>query len=104
MESKVSIYERSLELLKNIIGEVFEGEDVTVVLFGSRARGDYLETSDMDLGILPKGDMARRKIVLLRERIEISNIPYKVDIVDLSEVSKELSDNVLKEGLLLWKR
>ena len=103
MKSKTTIYESSLELLKNIVGDVFKGEDVTVILFGSRARGDYFETSDMDVGILPKREMDKSKIALLRERIEDSNIPYKVDVVDLSRASKEFTDKVIKEGLLIWK-
>jgi len=90
-------------LLKGMAKDVFEGEDVMVVLFGSRARGDYLETSDMDVGILPKGRINKDKIALFRERIENSNIPYKVDVVDLSQTSRKFADQVLKEGLLLWK-
>ena len=104
MKSKITIYESSLELLGNIVKDVFKDEDVTVVLFGSRARGDCLETSDVDVGILPKGKISGSKIALFRERIESSNIPYKVDVVDLSVTSKEFSDNVLKEGVLIWKK
>ena len=103
MRSKITVYESSLELLKSVLKDVFKGEHVTVILFGSRARGDYLETSDMDIGILPEGESKKRKIALLRERIENSNIPYKVDVIDLSEASKEFIEQVLKEGLLLWK-
>jgi len=103
MKSKTTVYESSLESLKNIVKDVFKGEDVTVILFGSRARGDYFETSDVDVGILPRGEVNKSKIALLRERIENSNIPYKVDVVDLSLASKEFADKVLKEGLLIWK-
>lgn len=103
MRSKLTVYESSLELLKNIVRDVFEGEDVTVILFGSRARGDYLETSDMDIGIFPRGEMDKSKIALLREKIENSNIPYKVDVVDLSQASKEFTDQVLKEGVVIWE-
>jgi hypothetical protein len=101
MESKV--YENSLQLLRNIARDVFEGEDIMVILFGSRARGDYCETSDMDIGILPGGKVDKSKIVLFRERIDNSNIPYKVDLVDLSQASKEFTAMVLKEGILLWR-
>ena len=104
MKSKVNIYERSLELLKDIVKDVFKDEDVLVILFGSRARGDYFETSDMDVGVLPRREVSKGKIALFRERIGDSNIPYKVDVVDLSQASKEFTDKVLKEGLLLWKR
>ena len=78
-------------------------EDVKVVLFGSRARGDYFETSDMDIGILPKGEMNKNKVALFREKIENSNIPYKVDVVDLSQASREFTDKAIKEGLVIWK-
>ena len=103
MESKITIYERSLELVKSIIKDVFKNESVRVILFGSRARGDYLQTSGIDVGILPGEEMNKGKIALLRERIENSNIPYKIDVVDLSQTSKEFTDRVLEEGLLLWK-
>ncbi|MBN2185944.1 MAG: nucleotidyltransferase domain-containing protein [Dehalococcoidia bacterium] len=103
MKSKTTVYESSLESLKNIAQDVFKGADVTVILFGSRARGDYFETSDVDVGILPKGEMNKSKISLFREKIENSNIPYKVDVLNLSQASREFSDKVLKEGLLIWR-
>ncbi|MCK4388212.1 MAG: nucleotidyltransferase domain-containing protein [Dehalococcoidia bacterium] len=83
--------------------DVFKGENVMVILFGSRGRGDHLETSDMDVGILSKGEVNKSKITLFQDRIENSNIPYKVDVVDLSQASKEFVDKVLKEGLLICK-
>jgi len=101
MKSKSALYESSLELLKNIVKDVFKGGNVTVMLFGSRAREDYLESSDVDIGILSGEKVPKGKIALFRERIENSNIPYKVDIVDLSQAPWEFRDKVLKEGLLL---
>jgi len=103
MKSKTSVYESTLELLKDIVKDVFEHGDVTVILFGSRAREDYLETSDVDIGVLPAAMVNRSKIALSRERIENSNIPYKVDVVDLSQASKEFTDKVLAEGVIIWK-
>jgi len=103
MKSKINVYESSLELLKDMAREVFKGENVTVILFGSRGRGDHLETSDMDVGILSGRGMNKSKITLFRERIENSNIPYKVDVVDLSRASKEFTQVVLKEGVIIWE-
>jgi len=103
MKSESTVYKSSLEFLKDILKDVFKSENVKVVLFGSRARGDYFETSDMDIGILPKGETNKNKVALLREKIENSNIPYKVDVVDLSQASREFTDQALKEGLVIWK-
>ena len=91
-----------LKILENMVKDAFKDNDVKIVLFGSRARGDYLKTSDIDIGILPKGKINKKKLVLLREKVENSNIPYKVDVVDLSQTSREFAEKALKEGIL-WK-
>lgn len=91
-----------LKLKEAVLG-FLEDEDVKVVLFGSRARGDSLRTSDVDIGIMAgEGFKDRRKLVLLREHVEELNIPYKVEIVELSGVSREFEAAVLKEAEV-WK-
>jgi hypothetical protein len=40
---------------------------------------------------------------VIKEKIKISNIPYKVDVVDLSQVSESFRKQILKEGKILWK-
>ncbi len=96
------VYEKALKLLEDVIKDAFKDSDVKIVLFGSRARGDYIKTSDIDIGILPRGKINKKKLILLREKMENSNIPYKVDIVDLSQASREFKEKALKEGIL-WK-
>ena len=98
-----TVYERALDMLKDILGQIFVTGEVEMVLFGSRARGDYLKTSDIDLGILPQGELDERKLILLREKLENSNIPYKVDVVDFSKVSKEFAEKALEEGVVIWR-
>lgn len=90
-----------IEEVKKIILDWFT-EDVKIILYGSRARGDYYPSSDIDIGILYKDKSIKNKIILLRDKLEESNIPYKVDIVDLSESTEEFVDKVLKEGII-WK-
>ncbi len=96
------VYEKALKLLEDMVKDAFKDGDVNIVLFGSRARGDYAKTSDIDIGILPKGKINKKKLILLREKLENSNIPYKVDVVDLSQTSREFRVKALKEGIL-WK-
>lgn len=97
-----TLYKKALKLLKNMVKDAFKGSDVEIVLFGSRARGDYAKTSDIDIGILPRGKINKKKLILLREKLENSNIPYKVDVVDLTQTSREFRERALKEGIL-WK-
>ncbi len=93
---------KALKVLENMVTDAFKDSEVKIVLFGSRARGDYVNTSDIDIGILPKANINKKKLVLLREKVENSNVPYKVDVVDLSQTSKEFTEKALREGIL-WK-
>lgn len=102
MPDNSSIFESSLKQLKEVVIETFSDEDVYVFLFGSRARGDFGPSSDIDVGILPRHAFDRKKLTLLRERIEDMNIPYTVDVVDISKVSAAFRQKVLEEGIV-WK-
>ncbi len=97
-----AVYEKALKKLENTVKDAFKDSPVSIVLFGSRARGDSAITSDIDIGILPKGRINRKNFVLLRETVENSNIPYKVDVVDLSQTSREFREKALTEGIV-WK-
>ncbi len=97
------IYKEAIRTLRELIESVIKEEGVVVYLFGSRATGNATTVSDIDIGIAFKDRSSRAVIPLLREKIENSNIPYKVDIVDLSQVSREFRERVLREGKVLWR-
>lgn len=90
----------SLEKLKEVFLSFLKDEDVKVILFG--ARGDFVNTSDVDIGIIADKNFDKRKLILLREYIEELNIPYKVEIVDFSNVSEDFKQMALKEEVI-WK-
>lgn len=71
-----------------------------VILFGSRARGDFKERSDIDLAI--KGGQAELFMIAVDE--ETSTL-LKYDIVNLdASVQKELFESIEKEGILLYEK
>lgn len=102
MSSLSPIYQKSIQNLKSLVFEILKEENVIVILFGSRARGDFSRVSDIDIGVLPGKNFDRRKLVFLKERIEDLNIPYTVDVVDLSGVSEVFKEKALREGVV-WK-
>jgi uncharacterized protein len=91
-----------LEKIKEVFLEFLKDEDVKIVLFGSRARGDFVNTSDVDVGIIPGKGFDRKKLILLREYVDELNIPYKIEIVDFSTVSGDFKQITLKETTV-WK-
>ena len=92
----------SIHNLKEHILEFLGRENIKIVIFGSRARGDNIACSDIDIGIIPKGEFNINSMTLLREFIENSNIPFKVDIVDFSSTSEQFKREALKDAEI-WK-
>jgi len=88
--------------IKRAAIDCFAGDNVKIVLFGSRARNDNHATSDIDIGIIPDGKNIGKKMGLLKEKVEDLNIPYRIEIVNLSEVSEDFKKQALKDAVI-WK-
>lgn len=71
-----------------------------LILFGSRARGDYHQTSDIDLAVAG-GDV-------IRFSVDVEDaVPtlLKFDVVNLDgSVQCELRKSIEKEGILLYEK
>ena len=70
-------------------------------LFGSRATGSHNLNSDVDIAILAK-ETVDLEPSLARELLAESNIPFTVDLVNMSQTSSSFRAQALREGLLLW--
>lgn len=88
--------------LKELITNIFKDDKIRIVLFGSRARRDNYPASDVDIGIISSEKIDEKKITILRELIDDLNIPYKIDIINLSEVSLDFKKEALKNAEI-WK-
>lgn len=70
-----------------------------VVLFGSRARGDYRCASDIDLAV-SGGNISRFALDVEEE----TSTPFKYDVVDLDgKVQEELREIINREGIILYE-
>ena len=85
--------------VKNIAFSVLPA-DSKIGVFGSRISGNPSKFSDVDLAILGKDRLPGHLLELVKEAMEESSIPYKVDVVDLNRVSGQFKNNVLKE--IVW--
>lgn len=71
-------------------------EEYKILLFGSWARGDALETSDIDIGILGKTEASWDIILKIKQEVDDISTLRKIDIVDLNSKESEFKENVLK--------
>ena len=76
--------------------------DATIYLFGSRARNDHNERSDIDIAIDAKRPMTMTERGQINSMIDALNIPQNTDVVDFNRVPQSLKDNILKQGIV-WK-
>lgn len=86
--------------------EIFSSFDQVhkVILFGSRAKGDYHEGSDIDFAIIGDGiDLS------LLHRIELETdrlyLPYQVDLIDYQHIMNEdLKAHIERVGKLFFEK
>ncbi len=88
------------EQIKNIIYETLGDNKVTIVLYGSRARGNARSNSDYDIALKSAEPISPAILSQIKFRLEESNIPFKIDIVDFLKISDELRRSILKEGVI----
>ena len=91
-----------IERIKALVLQELQGENASVFLFGSWARGEQRRSSDVDVAIEYHGRSNRQKIARLREALGESTIPYRVDVVDMQEASAALAKEIRKDGIV-WK-
>ena len=87
-------------VLRQII-ELAQKRNITkVILFGSRARGDFKKKSDIDLAV-SGGDFPRFALDIE----EAADTLLKFDMVNLNgPVQEELLDQIWKEGIVVYEK
>ena len=88
---------KTIEELRSYLKK--ELPDTKIYLFGSRARGDNRANSDYDIAIESDKNL-KSEIARINDIIETSNIPFKVDIVELSKAP--YLKKIIKKEAILW--
>ena len=94
----------SIEEIKSYIMPVVEKYPIErVILFGSYARGDASEISDIDLIVDSRGRLRNRKIFALGGEL-LDVLPVRVDVYDILEIANPsaMYENIQKEGVVIY--
>ena len=84
-----------LDKVSQILAEHVPEHEVWV--FGSRVSGKFKPHSDLDLAIITKTPLESQRLRRLREAFEDSNLPIRVDLVELSGISDEFRKVILEK-------
>lgn len=73
----------------------------SIILFGSRAKGNFKDGSDIDLAI--KGtELDTGDIVSISVHLDELELPWKIDLVNFSVIAdKALIDHIDRRGIIL---
>lgn len=85
-----------------VIRQCFGSDSNKVWLFGSRARGDYKRYSDIDLLMDPDHEITSSRLSEIREALEESSLPFKVDLVRASELAEPYRNGVFRDRVKLF--
>jgi uncharacterized protein len=97
---KYGIKDETIEKIKILFANYYQIE--TVILYGSRAKGNYKNGSDIDLTI--KGNIDLSVINRISEDIETLLLPYTFDISIYDQISNpELLDHIKRVGIIFYK-
>ncbi len=82
----ITLEDNYLDDLRTIVKRHIDVRAWRPVIFGSRASGKARQFSDIDLGFIGDVPIPSRTTARLWTALDDSDIPYVVDIVDLSSV------------------
>lgn len=73
-----------------------------VILYGSRAKGNYRESSDIDLTI--EGAIDLSTLLKIEQEIDDLLLPWSVDLSVLSQIDNlELIEHIKRRGLVFYQ-
>lgn len=94
----------SIEEIKTYIMPIAEKYPIAkIILYGSYARGDASDASDIDLIVDSQGRLRNRKILAFGGEL-LGVLPVRVDVYDILEIANPsaMYDNIQKEGVVIY--
>lgn len=94
--------EKYKQQILKIIFKFLDKNQIEVFLFGSMATRQQTSYSDIDIGIasLNSDPKLERSLKKIKEALEESNIPYKIDVVNLNFAKEEFKKIALKDKII----
>ncbi|MDT8287928.1 MAG: nucleotidyltransferase domain-containing protein [Elusimicrobiales bacterium] len=98
----IKVTPAQLRIIKTILAAHVPGVEARA--FGSRVDGSPKAYSDLDLALIGPSRLDSALIEALKEAFAESDLPFRVDVLDLNAVSEEFSKIVLRKYEVLQPR
>ena len=99
MTPEITIRPQDREIVRNILLAVLPPENRRIFVFGSRARGTQKRAADLDLAIDLGRPVSTKEEFELKDQFEESDLPYRVDVIDLNTISQHFRELIQPDFL-----
>lgn len=101
IESNTGLLPNEIQQLKGIFAEYPQIEQV--VLYGSRAKGNFRNNSDIDLTI--KGDVSIKTLFEIENELDDLLLPYKIDLSIFNTIdNQDLIEHINRVGQVFYEK
>lgn len=97
MKEGIDIAERDAQTVRRILSSVLP-HSAKVLIFGSRANWSAKEFSDLDVAVDAGRKLKIGELAALEDGFADSDLPYRVDVVDLKAISTDFAERVLTQA------
>jgi len=98
---KYGLPQRTIDSMENIFRKY--GDIKQVILYGSRAKGNYRNASDIDLTLKASKNFTRVQLLRVMNDFDDSDIPYLTDISIYDKLENAaLKDHINRVGKVLY--
>jgi predicted nucleotidyltransferase len=103
LSKQYGLSDRSLETVKKLLSK-YPGIQ-SAVLYGSRAKGNYKNGSDIDITLHTDDTFTHADLLHLMGDFDDSDLPYMVDVSDYRKLGNEsLKEHIRRVGKVLYER
>jgi predicted nucleotidyltransferase len=96
----IDIEQKHLKIIQSILKQHLSN-NIKVWVFGSRAKKNAREFSDVDLVLEAKAPVPIQLLADLASDFEESDLPYKVDLIDWTSTSESFKEVISEQRVLL---
>ena len=101
VETRITKFGLDAVLVTQIVDSIVRlASPKRIILYGSRARGDYSSTSDIDIAV----ERGEGKELIRNEIDDAARTLLKMDIVDIDEIGSQLRSEIEREGAILYEK
>lgn len=100
---RYGLEEQTIIKIQSIFSQFQEIEKV--ILYGSRAKGNFKSSSDIDLTVVSKNSISLNDFYDIKNQLDELNLPFTFDVSLWNEIeNNDLREHIERVGIVFYSR